>query len=359
MKTPPPATVWFTPLKDKQSPESTAQVVVKLAETAGLKSLGGRERLVGILQHVGEGRNQGHIKPAITRALAEKLIAFNAKPFLTGSATLYKGRRSNAVDHLMQAYEHGFTPDAIGCPVILSDGLRGGDRIAVKVPKARHCPTAYLGSAVGMMDSLLVVSHPTGHVAAGFGATIKNVSMGLADRGGKMAMHHGGRPIFKASKCTACGRCAQWCPTEAITIDKKAVLSPDRCIGCGQCLSMCTFDAIGFEWGVNGDVFQERLVEYCAAVKARLGDRILYLNIGQQFTPECDCFDILQKPICPDLGLLASRDPVALDAATIDLLNQAAGRDLVRETGQRDYAAMFAHAEAIGLGSRVYELKRI
>ena len=350
------ARVWFSSLKDQQSPETTAQATLKLAETAGLKTLGGHDRLVGILQHVGEGRNLGHIKPAITRALAAKLIELKAKPFLTGSATLYKGRRSNAVDHLMQAYEHGFTPDAIGCPVIMSDGLRGGDRIAVKVPNAQHCPTAYLGSAVGMMDSLLVVSHPTGHVAAGFGATIKNVSMGLADRGGKMAMHHGGHPIFRTEKCTACGRCAQWCPEAAITIGKTASLIEAKCIGCGQCISMCGFFAIGFEWGIQGEVFQERLVEYCAAVKERIGERILYLNICQQFTPECDCFDILQHPVCPDIGILASRDPVALDQATIDLLNQAAGRDLVQETGKRGYDAMFTHAEKIGLGSRTYTL---
>jgi len=353
------APVWFTPLKDNQSPETTAQATLKLAEAAGLKTLGGHDRLVGILQHVGEGRNAGHIKPEITRALAEKLTALKCKPFLTGSATLYKGRRSNAVDHMMQAYEHGFTPEAIGCPIIMSDGLRGGDRIAVNVPQAKHCPTAYLGSAVGMMDSLLVVSHPTGHIAAGFGATIKNVSMGLADRGGKMAMHHGGHPIFQSVKCTACGRCTEWCPEDAIAIDKTATLNEARCIGCGQCYSMCDFDAIGFEWGTNGEVFQERLVEYCAAVKERIGERILYLNLCQQFTPECDCFDILQKPVCPDIGILASRDPVAIDMATIDLLNKAAGRDLVQETGKRGYEAMFAHAESIGLGSRSYQLKTL
>jgi uncharacterized Fe-S center protein len=354
-----PSKVWFTPLKDKQSSETTALATLKLAEAAGLKALAGHGRLVGILQHVGEGRNIGHIKPAITRALAAKLTALKAKPFLTGSATLYKGRRSNAVDHMMQAYEHGFTPEAIGCPIIMSDGLRGGDRIAVKVPRAKHCRTAYLGSAVGMMDSLLVVSHPTGHIAAGFGATIKNVSMGLADRGGKMAMHFGGHPIFNAAKCTACGRCAQWCPVDAIVIGKKATLTQAKCIGCGQCLSMCAFDAIEFEWGTNSEVFQERLVEYCAAVKERIGERILYLNICQQFTPECDCFDLLQKPVCPDIGILASYDPVAIDKATIDLLNQAAGRDLVQEIGKRGYEALFAHAEKIGLGSRSYQLKTI
>jgi uncharacterized Fe-S center protein len=348
--------IWFSKITSRTSDAVVALKTLRLAEAAGLKKMAGHQRLVGILQHVGEGRNIGHIKPAITRALADRLQQLKAKPFLTGSATLYKGRRSNAVDHLAQAYEHGFTPDAIHCPVIMCDGLRGADRIAVKVPKARHCHTAYLGSAVGMMDCMVVVTHPTGHIAAGFGAALKNVAMGLADRGGKMAMHHGGHPIFKPQKCTACGRCIQWCPEGAIIMRKKAELVPAKCIGCGQCYSMCPFDAIGFEWTQDGAVFQERLVDYCAGVKAQMGDNILYINIIRQFTPECDCFDIRQEPICPDIGILASRDIVAIDTATTDLLNKAAGHDLVKKAGKRDYRGMFEYAEKIGLGSMSYEL---
>ena len=351
--------VWFATITSRTSNGVVARQALKVAAAAGLGDIARRNHMVGILQHVGEGRNIGHIKPAITRALADHLRQAKAMPFLTGSATLYKGRRSNAVDHIMQAYDHGFTPAAIRCPVIMSDGLRGADRIAVKVPGAHHCRTVYLGSAVGMMDGLVVVSHPTGHVAAGFGAALKNVAMGLADRGGKMAMHHGGHPTFNPQKCTACGRCIQWCPENAIVMRKKAALVPAKCIGCGQCHSMCPADAIGFEWTQNGAIFQERLVDYCAGAKEKLGDRILYINVIRQFTQECDCFDTLQKPICPDIGVLASRDIVAIDTATTDLLNKAAGHDLVKKAGKRDYRGMFEYAEKTGLGSTSYDLIRI
>jgi uncharacterized Fe-S center protein len=350
------AKVWFTRTQDGATQESLAPIVVRVAEKAGLKQVARRQGLVGILQHMGEGQGNGYLQPVITRALAERLRHWKAKPFLTGSSTLYKGRRSNACDHLMQAYEHGFTPEQIACPIVMSDGLRGADRIAVRVPRARHCRVAYLGSAVGMMDGLVVVSHPTGHLAAGFGASLKNVAMGLADRGGKMAMHHGGHPLFKAAKCTACGRCAEWCPADAIAIRKTARLNVKKCIGCGECYAMCPADAIAFEWTHSGAVFQQRLVDYCAAFQRKLGDRALYLNVCRHFTKDCDCFDIVQRKLCPDIGILASRDIVAVDKATVDLLNQTAGRDLVQDVWKRKYLDMFEYAERIGLGTCDYAL---
>lgn len=350
------AKVWFSAVKDGEEPRQVAHKALALAEAAGLEEMVHPNGLVGILQHVGEGRGTGYVKPAITRALADRLSALGAKPFLTGSSTLYKGRRSNARDHILQAYDHGFTPEAIGCPVIMCDGLRGSDRVEVPVPGARRCPVAYLGSGTAVMDGLVVVTHPTGHIAAGFGAAIKNVAMGLSDRGGKMAMHHGGHPEFLPDRCTACGRCAEWCPVDAIVVGKTAELLMAACIGCGQCHAVCPADAIEFEWTHSGEEFQERLVDYCAAASARLKGRIVYVSVLCHFTKDCDCFDISQKPLCPDIGVLASRDVVALDMATADLLQQRTGRDLVREAGSREYRGMFDYAESLGLGHRAYEL---
>ena len=348
--------VWFAPIADKEKPAKVAEKCVALAELAGIGKLVPKSGLVGILQHIGEGRNIGYIKAEVTAALADRIRKAGGKPFLTGSSTLYTGHRHNACDHIMQAYDHGFTLDRIGCPIIMCDGLRGSDRVAVKVPAAKHCKEAYLGSALSSMDALIVVSHPTGHIAAGYGATIKNVAMGLASRGGKMAMHHGGLPIFRATHCTACGACAVSCPEEAIVVEKKARVIDAKCVGCGQCFTVCRYDAIEFEWKHNGPVFQERLVDYCCAVKQTLQDRILYLNVIQHFQKECDCFDELHQAECPDVGIVASRDAVAVDVAAADLLAKATGRDIVAEVGKRDYRAMFAYGESQGLGTRDYSL---
>ncbi len=348
--------VWFIPVHTGETQESAGEKAVKLVDAAGLAKLVRKDALVGILQHVGEQDGTGHVKPEVTAALAARIARLGGKPFFTGSSTLYRGRRSNAADHLMQAYDHGFTPGEIHCPVVMCDGLRGADKVDVEVPGARHCRTAYIGSAVAQMQGLVVVTHPTGHPAAGFGAAMKNVAMGLASRGGKLSMHHGSHPDFLEKRCTACGKCAEWCPENAIVIEKKAKLAPDRCVGCGQCFSVCPFNAIDFDWNVTGTLLQEKLVEYCLAVRALLGPAILYLNVIRHFQKGCDCFGDRDEALCNDVGIVASRDVVAADAATADLLEKTCGRDIVREAGEIDYRSMFAYAAELGLGSPDYEL---
>ncbi len=235
--------VWFAPITSDEPSDSLAQKAVQLTEAAGLTNMVNANGLVGILQHVGEGNNTGFVKPPITRAVADVIRQPGGKPFLTGSATLYTGRRSNACDHTMQAYDHGFTPDAIDCPIIMCDGLRGADRVAIEVPTAKHCSQAYLGSAVSVMDGLVVMSHPTGHPSAGFAAALKNVAMGLSSRGGKMDMHHGGLPTFVKDKCTECGRCVAWCPAHSVKIDDGLQVDTETWIGGGPGPAVCPHSA--------------------------------------------------------------------------------------------------------------------
>jgi uncharacterized Fe-S center protein len=102
--------------------------------------------------------------------------------------------------------------------------------------------------------------------------------------------------------------------------------------------------------------FQERLVDYCAAVKAKLDGRVLFLNVIRHYQKGCDCFATPQESICPDVGIVASRDLVAADIATADLLIRETGRDVAREAGECDYRQMLAYAERIGVGSCSYEL---
>lgn len=351
--------VWFSAISDGETPESVAARTVKLASVAGLADIVRKDGLTGILQHVGEGRGVGYIKAPVTSAVAKAVRKHGGKPFLTGSATLYKGSRSNAVDHIMQAYAHGFVPENAGCPIIMCDGLRGADRVEVKVPGARHCKTAYLGSAVSLMDSLVVVTHPTGHIEAGYAASVKNVAMGLSSRGGKLAMHHGTYPVFNAEACTACGQCVKWCPANAIVMEKKARLLKEKCIGCGQCYTVCAFDAIDFDWGVSGPRFQEMLVEYCVAAKTALRDRVLYINVVQHFQEGCDCIGTPQEAICKDLGIVASRDIVAVDVATAELLTKKLGRDIAKDATGIEYRGMLDYAQSVGLGSVDYDLVEV
>ena len=354
------APVFFTPTKNGESIESVASKAARLFSAADFGSLIPENGLIGIVQHVGEGQGTGFVKPEVTRALAEQIRHHRGKPFLLGTTTLYNGNRSNAVDHLMQAYDHGFTPEAIGCPVIIADGLRGTDRRSIEVPRARHGKSAYLASAAAIADALIVVSHPTGHGQVGLAASLKNIAMGLASRSGKLAMHHGSEPRFLPEKCTACGVCAERCPVQAIEVDDVAKIIEERCIGCGQCFTECRYGAIAFDWSAGGSTIHERVSEYCLAARNALEGRLGCINVATHYTSGCDCGGSNQSTICEDLGIIASKDPVATDTATADLLIDRIGRDVAQEASPNvQYRFLLKYAEQIGVGSMSHSIQEV
>ncbi len=319
-------------------------------------------RFVAIKQHFGEKGTHGFLPPVIAAAFAAAVKKKNAKPFLTDTCTLYRGQRSNAVDHLMLCQAHGFTIDQVGCPVISADGLIGVDQVMVPI-RGKHYQQVPLASAACQSHAAIILTHVTGHVACGFGAAIKNVGMGLASRAGKLNQHFQSTPQVKASVCTACGHCARWCPRDAITVKKSAVINEKLCIACGQCHAVCPVGAIGFKWDQATQVLQEKIAEHCLALHQVLDGRVCYFNFLVQVTADCDCMGGKETPlkrIFDDIGILAGRDPVAVDQASVDLVKQATGKDYFQKLRPSiDYTAQLAHAEKIGLGSRQYQLVQV
>ncbi|HAV43153.1 TPA: 4Fe-4S ferredoxin, partial [bacterium] len=219
-------------------------------------------------------------------------------------------------------------------------------------------------------DSLIVLTHFKGHGLTGFGGTIKNVGMGLTDKIGKCKMHTDTGPIVEEERCQGCGLCLKWCASEAINLYNEVVkIDQAKCVGCGQCLVSCSNKAIRIDWNaVSSRVVQERI---CEAALAVLKERkALFLNFLMDVTPDCDCCPHSDAPIVPDIGILASRDPVAIDQAGVDLVNSTAGlKDTALkinlESGEDKFRGLhpqvsweiqLEYAEAIGLGSREYEL---
>ena len=351
--------VYFVAVSKGETPEQHARKAVKLYEKARFGKRFSADALVGIKQHLGEKGGNGYLRPPIAKAFARAVAKGGAKPFVTDSTTLYRGERSNAVDYLNLCRAHGFTSEALGCPVVIADGLRGNSQVMVPI-EGKHYKQVPISSAAYHADGFVVLSHVTGHVAAGLGAAIKNVAMGLVSRAGKMSQHHGSYPIFDSDKCTACGACARWCPAEAITVGKVAGLSKKKCIGCGECLAVCRFDAVGFDWGVAPKELQEKMAEHCLGVHSVLAGRMVYFNFATFITRDCDCFGTRQKAVCDDLGILAGDDPVAVDQATVDLLAEHCGGDLFRKMRPEIACDIqLRHGEAIGLGSRQYQLVRV
>jgi uncharacterized Fe-S center protein len=303
------------------------------------------------------------------KRIAQFVAQKKAKPFLFDTTALYSGARANAVDYIRTAIEHGF---GFGYPILIADGLFGDEKQDVEIGK-KQVSHASIANLVFSLNSIVAISHFKGHLLSGFGGAIKNIAMGCASKKGKLSMHSTVSPFVEKSGCTGCGSCVEYCPVGAITVASCAQIDASLCIGCGSCIALCPERAIKIAWDIELKAFQERLAEYCFAVKKLKQGRIFYLNFLMNITPSCDCFPKSDAPIVPDIGILASDDPVAIDQASCDLVNNAIGiegsklkkalargddkwRDLYPEV---DWEYGLSYAEEIGLGTRTYELEEI
>ena len=351
--------VYHVEVKPGDSPKEWGMKAVKLFEKAGFGKMIEEGRFVALKQHFGEGKDGKYLRAPVVRSIVDLVKAKGAKPYLTETATLYRGQRSNAVDHLNLAYDHGFTPDAVGCPVICCDGLVGAAQVMVKID-GKHYREVPIASDIFHTHALIVLTHMTGHLAAGIGGSIKNSGMGLSSRAGKMNQHHDSHPIVEEGKCTACGTCVEWCPTDAISMKGKASVDGAKCIGCGECLAVCPAGAVGFEWGESAGRMQEKMAEHALGVSKLVKGRAAYFNFAVNMTPGCDCFAIKQNQLAADAGIFASADPVALDQATADAINKQAGKDVFKATyPEFKWDVQLKHGEVIGLGTRKYQLIQV
>ncbi len=364
--------VYFASLVARSDQESTVAKVQRLFDAAGFLSCIQKRDRTAIKLHFGELGNDSYISPVFVRQVVEKVKAAGALPFITDTNTLYHGSRSNAVDHITTAVLHGFDYAVVGAPVIIADGLCGKNVAQVKIDK-KHFDTVSIAGDIVAADSMIVMSHFKGHEVAGFGGAIKNLAMGCAPPEGKRAQHKA-RPYSIKDRCIGCGKCVKVCPKNAISlVMKKSTIDHDLCIGCFECMTVCPEHAIDIDWETEIPLFVERLVEYAYGAWHGKQDKIGFINFLTRITPDCDCVPWSDASIVPDIGILASTDPVAIDAAAYDLVNQQTGfadtrlnahhhRGEDKFTGMRantDGYAQIRYAEELGMGNPKYELIRI
>ena len=216
--------------------------------------------------------------------------------------TAYGGSRASTAMHYQVAEDHGFT--AIANVVILDEN----GSLSLPVGGGTHLTENFVGQHFADYDSYLVLSHFKGHSMAGFGGAIKNISIGLGSSEGKCWIHSAGT----------------------------SRTSP---------------------WGGDQDNFLESMGEAGKSVVDALDGQIVYINVMNRLSVDCDCDGNPAEPDMHDIGILASTDPVALDQAFSDLVYAAEdGQSLINRIESRNGLHTLEHAEEIGLGSRTYEL---
>ncbi|MBC7344639.1 MAG: DUF362 domain-containing protein, partial [Clostridia bacterium] len=247
-------------------------------------------------------------------------------------------------------------------------GLTGRDFVPVEI-SGKHFKEVKIASAIYHADCILAVSHFKGHEATGFGGALKNVGMGTGSRAGKQMMHSDVLPKVTGEKCRGCQKCLRWCPAQAIEIvDGKASINPDLCLGCGECTVTCPHEAIKIRWRTTPESLQEKIVEFAWGALKDKKEKCAFINFVTGVTPFCDCTGWSDYPLVGDIGILASRDPVAVDQASYDLVLKESGlpgsrlgdkigeADKFKAVHNIDGTIQLKYAEEIGLGSREYDL---
>lgn len=352
--------------------ETIPQKLARLLLSAGMDKIDFKDKYVAIKIHFGELGNMAYLRPGYARVVVDLVKDLGGKPFLTDANTMYVGSRKNALDHLETAYINGFTPYSTGCHVIIADGLKGTDEVAVPVRGGEYVQNAMIGRAIMDADIVISLNHFKGHEDAGFGGALKNLGMGSGSRAGKMEMHYDGKPVVDRDRCRGCRKCATICANDGIHYENnKAVIDHNNCVGCGRCIAICSFDAIKPHNSSSAASLNRRIAEYAYAVVKDKPN--FHISIAADISPNCDCHPENDAPIVPNIGMFASFDPVAIDLAAADAVNAmpANPRSALSEAECRchdhfinvhpntNWRVQIEHGEEIGLGSSEYELIRI
>ena len=315
-----------------------------------------KDEFIPVKLTIGDTKCIHHLSPELVKAVIAEIKKKKAKPFLFDTNVIYKGSRLNAVDHLTLAQNKGFSHSRVGAPFIITDGVFGQDGKEYQLD-SDYIKKIKIPSFIGMADSLVVLSHVTCHILTGYAGALKNVAMGMSSRPTKQVLHSSLRPHVIGQICSSCGLCLEICPVKAMSFgaDNKAFIDKTKCIGCGECLCACKFDAIFINWGEDHDVFAKRIADVARFILSKFKNKF-FINFAFDITKECDCISTKnEKIICKDIGILASKDIIALEKATIDLINK--NEDLIlKEKSQTSYKTTLEYAHEKGLGSLDYNL---
>ncbi|MFA6807265.1 MAG: DUF362 domain-containing protein [Bacteroidales bacterium] len=325
----------------------TPENVLKLYKAIGMEMKG----KIGVKIHFGEEGNKNFLNPELTKPLMQY-----TKATWVETNVLYVSKRRFTDSHINLAKEHGFT----FAPIDILD-KDAEIEYQTKGMGLKHYKKIKAGSHFENYDGYIIYSHFKGHGSAGFGGAIKNVAMGFASPGGKMAQHASDVPVISdASKCIQCSNCINNCPAHALSyVENVITIDKDKCIGCAKCIAECPKKIIKPEnTNLESNVFLERLVEYAYVFTKK--KPMVYINVLANISSSCDCSARAPLPFTQDIGMLGSVDIVAIEKASHDLVAKGHKCDdaFLKESGVSGMGQI-NYAEKLGMGTIKYKLVEI
>ena len=361
--------VYFSDLRTSPNQPTLAQKLHRLMKAAGFEDIAFDGKFTVVKMNFGEPGNLAYLRPNWAKAVCDYVKELGGMPYLADCNTLYVGGRRNGLEHLESAYSNGFNPFQSPGDTIIADGPKGNDDVLIPVESGEYVKEAKIGRGIADADVVISLSHFKGHELTGFGGAVKNLGMGSGSRAGKMEMHSAGKPFVRSRHCIGCGICAKNCAQGAPVItDGKCTIDQDKCVGCGRCIGVCPKDAVTAPFDQANDVLNCKMAEYAKAVCQ--GKPCFHISLVIDVSPFCDCRAENDAPIVPNVGILASFDPVALDQACADAANAPTpiANSMLGEVEHchhdhftdisptTNWRSCLEHGEKIGLGSREYEL---
>lgn len=297
------STVFFTR-------EITPESLVRIYEALGVKA----EGRVAVKISTGEGGNNHYLKPTLIRNLVEEVNGT-----IVECCTAYPGTRMDPAKHWQTIHEHGFDS------IFAVDLMDEFGQIRIPIQDKKYLKYDIVGEHLAYYDFMINLAHFKGHAMGGFGGVMKNASIGVASTAGKCYIHSAGK-----------------------SVDPETAWQPGILAA-----------------GDTQDSFLESMAAAAQAVHNYFGGRVIYINVMNNMSVDCDCDGSPDKPELKDMGIVASLDPVAVDQACLDMVFNYQGKPgddnkpLIQRINRQHGTYITEYAEQIGLGSRNYILVNI
>ncbi len=298
---------------------------------------------VVIKMHFGEPGNPNAFTKEDIKPLLEILTNLSFETLLIDTPVRYQSPRNSKIGYGQVVMKHGFDQ--------LSKFLIEDKYVKQKIGDSDFEVAKVLAES----KNLIVLSHVKGHGCAGFGGAIKNLGMGALSAKSKSFIHDSAKPVLDEKLCIGCGTCANLCPAKAIEIKNgKMTVDYEKCYGCSICQIQCPHLALKPKF----KIFDEALAMGAMAAVKLMPKNTFYINVIKKVVKLCDCSSHDSTKLSEDIGVLYGDNPVAIDQASVDLIKEAAGREVFKIANHKDPYSQIAFAAKYGDLSREYELKK-